>query len=123
MNAPAIERWAVTQVGGHSGEEMTDVGIDGVIRFPAGTDGPEGRALVTVKLGAEPHPRTVRDLAGADAEMAILVVRGAPTPPLTDAARHAGIYRSPGDGQTYPRVKVLGLDQLLSGERPALPTA
>lgn len=127
LHEPALERWVVAQVGGQPAGDVIDSGIDGVIRFPVGAHGREGQVLVAVKVGAEPHPRTVRDLASAtadlDADMAVLVVRGDPTPRLIDAARHAGVYISPVDDRTYPRVQVLGFDQLLSGDRPAVPTA
>lgn len=125
-----VEQWAVAQIGGRpNAGEVDDHGIDGVIRIPAGV-GPharEGRVLLAVKGGAEPDPRTVRDLASAiahaDADMAVLVVRDDPTPRLIDAARHAGTHASPVDDRTYPRVQVLGFDQLLRGDRPAVPTA
>lgn len=126
-----VERWAVAQIGGQpTGNWVDDHGIDGVICFPGGV-GPharEGRVLLAVKAGAEPDPRTVRELASAiadadaDADMAVLVVRGDPTPRLIDAARHAGTHTSPVDDRTYPRIQVLGFDQLLSGDRPAVTT-
>lgn len=130
QTARALEQWAVAQVGSQpNAGEVDDHGIDGIIRFPVGTDlhAREGQVLVAVKGGAEPDPRTVGDLVSAtadlDADMAVLVVRDDPTPRLVGAARHAGTYTSNVDGRIYPRVQVLAVDQLLRGERPAVPTA
>lgn len=128
--ARGLEQWAVAQVGAQlAGGDVGDQGIDGVIRFPVsvGPHAREGFVLLAVKGGAEPDPRTVRDLASAtddlNADMAVLVVRGDPTPRLINAAHHAGTYTSNLDGRAYPKIQVLGLDQLLRGDRPAVPTA
>lgn len=122
-----FERWAVSLVNGQPNEKQVgDKGVDGVIRFPTDRQGKNiGRALVSVKGGKAPGPTAVRDLAGTvdaqRAQMGVLVTLGEPTRGMTDAAQHAGVYTWPWNQSTYPKVQILTVAQLLSGDRPDAP--
>lgn len=122
-----FERWAVSLVNGQPNlKQVGDKGVDGVIRFPLdGTGKSIGRALVSVKGGKAPGPTAVRDLAGTldaqRAEMGVLITLEEPTRGMVDAAQHAGLYTWPWNGQTYPRVQLLTVEQLLGGKRPDAP--
>lgn len=122
-----FERWAVSMVNGQPNlKQVGDKGADGVIRFPLdGTGKNIGQILVSVKGGRAPGPTAVRDLAGTieakRAEMGVLVTLSEPTKGMVDAANHAGIYRWPWNGETYPKVQILTVAQLLDGERPDAP--
>ena len=46
-----------------------------------------------------------------------------PTAGMTDAANHSGTYRHPANGQTFPKVQILTVEDLLAGRRPKMPMA
>lgn len=54
--------------------------------------------------------------------MGVLIMRGEPTAGMRDAAGHAGTYTWPLNGQTYPKIQIITVAQLLEGIRPAIPT-
>jgi len=60
----------------------------------------------------------VRDLVGTmtreKAEMGVFVTLEPPTKAMQQEAAAAGLYRSPWDGQDYPKVQILTVDALLS---------
>lgn len=121
-----FERWAVSLVDGTPNErQVGDLGIDGVVRFPTGTNS-VGRALVSVKGGRVVSPTALRDLVGTvgtqNAEIGILITLVPPTRGLLDAARHAGSYAWPVNERSYPKVQVLTVEKLLAGQRPEMPT-
>jgi NACHT-associated inactive Restriction Endonuclease 1 len=120
-----FERWAVSLVNGQPKEKPGgDKGVDGVIRFPVGAKA-IGRAIVSVKGGGQLSPDMVRDLVGTvqtrKAEMGVLVVLGTPTKGMLEAAEHAGVYNWPVNGQNSPRVQIITIEQLLSGQKPKMP--
>jgi hypothetical protein len=45
-----------------------------------------------------------------------------PTRGIHDAADHGGTYIWPINGQTFPRVQVITVGDLLKGKRPQVPT-
>jgi DNA modification methylase len=122
-----FERWAVSLVHGQPNEKQVgDKGVDGVIRFPLDSSGKSiGKALVSVKGGKAPGPTAIRDLAGTveaqRAQMGVLVALAEPTRGMADAARHAGLYTWPWNGQSYPKVQMVTIESLLSGERLEMP--
>ena len=122
-----FERWCVMLLDGQPNEKQVgDKGIDGVIRFPLDAKGTSERVLVSVKGGAT-NPGHVRDLVGTvesqHAGMGVFISMRPPTAGMIDAANHSGTYRHPANGQTFPKVQILSVEDLLAGRRPKMPTA
>lgn len=121
-----FERWAVSLINAQPNEKQVgDKGIDGVARFPIDAKGGLGRILVSVKGGKTIGPQFVRDLLGTvgtqKAQMGILITMAEPTRGILDAVNHAGTYALPANSQTFPKVQVITVAQLLKGERPKMP--
>ncbi len=123
-----FERWAVTLADGTPNEKQVgDRGIDGVIRFLNDAKGKaeQGRVLVSVKGGKSLNPGMVRDLVGTvdsqKAEMGVLITMVAPTPGMVEAANHSGSYTWPVNGQSFPRVQIITVPELLNVKRPKMP--
>jgi DNA modification methylase len=120
-----FERWAVSQVGGQPNEKQVgDKGIDGVARFPI--DGKTtGRILVSVKGGKTINPSMARDLEGTlaqqKAELGVLIMQSAVTKGVQEVADKSGSYKHPHYGQSYPRLQVITVAELLEGKKPNLP--
>ncbi|MGL5443574.1 MAG: hypothetical protein ACRDDJ_14015, partial [[Mycobacterium] stephanolepidis] len=84
-----------------------------------------GRLVVSVKGGKQLNPQMVRDLAGVIAsddtiDGGVLVTRYTPTRGMSQAAAEAGSYTDI-VGNAYPRVQILTVEQLLSGEKAKTP--
>lgn len=123
-----FERWAVTLADGTPNEKQVgDRGIDGVIRFLNDAKGKAqgGRVLVSVKGGKSINPAMVRDLVGTvesqKAEMGVLITMVPPTPGIIEAANHSGSYTWPVNGQSFPRVQIITVPELLNFKRPKMP--
>ncbi len=126
-----FERWAVSLVNAQPNEKQVgDKGIDGIARFPLNTKYLKaarefGRILISVKGGKNIGPQFVRDLVGTvesqKAEMGILITMAQPTKGVLDAVNHGGTYTLPVNGQTFPRVQVITVMDLLKGKRPVMP--
>lgn len=120
-----FERWAVSLVGGEPNQKQVgDQGIDGRIRFDAGA-GEVGVAAVSVKGGQQINPSMVQSLVGAmqqeHADMAVLVTMRNPTPGMKQAAEVSGIYRHDISSNTYPKVQIITVAELLKGQRLEMP--
>jgi len=120
-----FERWAVSLVNAQPNEKQVgDKGVDGVARFPLDRK-TNGRILVSVKGGGTVGPQFVRDLIGTvdtqKAQMGVLITMAPPTRGIIDALDHGGTYKWPMNGQSYPRVQVITIADLLRGVRPKLP--
>jgi hypothetical protein len=123
-----FERWAVSLVKGTPNQKQVgDRGIDGVVRFYTDKDGQTGRVLVSVKGGKTINPGFARDLIGTvhneHAEMGSLLTLAEPTRGIREAVAHAGSYRWPVTGQTFPIAQVLTVEELLSGRQMQAPAA
>ena len=123
-----FERWAVTLADGTPNQKQVgDRGIDGVIRFLNDSKGKAagGRVLVSVKGGKSVNPAMVRDLVGTvdsqKAEMGVLITMVPPTPGMVEAANHSGSYVWPVNGQSFPRVQIITVPELLNFKRPKMP--
>ena len=123
-----FERWAVTLADGTPNEKQVgDRGIDGVIRFLNDKTGKAagGRVLVSVKGGKSVNPAMVPDLVGTvdsqKAEMGVLITMGSPTPGMVEAANHSGSYTWPVNGQSFPRVQIITVPELLDFRHPKMP--
>lgn len=124
-----FERWAVSLVKGTPNQKQRgDRGIvDGVVQFYTDAKGQTGRVLLSVKGGKNLAPTFARDLIGTvqteRAEMGSLITLAAPTRGIYDAVAHAGSYRWPVTGGSYPRAQVLTVEALLEGRRMEAPPA
>jgi DNA modification methylase len=122
-----FERWAVSLVRATpNAKQVGDKGSDGVIRFFTDTKGTTGRSVVSVKGGKMIGPNFVRDLLGTvqtqKAEMGVLITMEEPTRGMKDAADHAGTYTWPVSGETFPRIQLATVGDLLAGKRPRTPS-
>jgi DNA modification methylase len=122
-----FERWAVSRINARPKEKPGgDKGVDGVARFYLDKK-TAGQILVSVKGGGNLGPQFVRDLVGTvdtqKAQMGILITMGDPTPGMRDAVNHGGTYTWPVNNQTFPRVQIITVAELLAGKRPNMPTA
>ena len=120
-----FERWAVSLINAQPNtKQVGDKGVDGVARFYLDKKN-VGRVLVSVKGGKTIGPNFVRDLIGTvesqKAQMGVLISMAEPSRGVIDAANHGGTYTWLVNGQTYPKVQVITVAELLSGKRPDMP--
>ncbi|MEU2331160.1 DNA methyltransferase [Streptomyces althioticus] len=120
-----FERWCVMLVSGQPNDkQVADKGIDGVIRIPIDQKGASHRVLVSVK-GGTTNPGHVRDLLGTvesqKAAMGVFVSMKKPTKAMQEAANHSGLYTFPPNGEKFPRIQLITVEELLEGKRPKLP--
>ena len=120
-----FERWAVSRINARPNEiQRGDKGVDGVARFYLDKK-TRGKVLVSVKGGGFIGPQFVRDLIGTvetqKAQMGVLITMADPTPGIRDAVDHGGTYTWPANGQTFPRVQIITIAELLAGKRPQIP--
>jgi hypothetical protein len=115
--------WALGLVGarpvGGAKKKGADRGIDGVRYFQ---DEQRGGALVAKKMLVQVksgHVKAgdIRDFVGTlsreAAEMGVFLTLEEPSQPMRTEAAAAGNYTSPWDGQAYPRVQILTIDEVL----------
>jgi site-specific DNA-methyltransferase (adenine-specific) len=102
--------------GSRKGKKGADSGIDGILTFEDEAGGKVNRAIVQVK-GGKVGVGVIRDLVGTvtreKAAMGILLTLEEPTQQMKSEAAAAGLYRSPGWQQEYPRIQILTVDDLL----------
>ena len=119
--------WALSLVGAkplgapadsRRGKKGADRGIDGVIHF-LGDGGKAERALIQVKSGGV-NSGDIRDLRGTlereKAALAAFITLEAPSKPMETEALAAGYYETEAWGD-FPRLQLLTIESLLSGER------
>jgi DNA modification methylase len=121
-----FERWAVSRINAQPNQKQVgDKGVDGVARFPLNAKGAIGRVLVSVKGGKSIGPQFMRDLLGTvqtqKAEMGVLITMAKPTHGIIDAADHAGSYVWPINGESFPKIQIITVAELLAGKRPKMP--
>ena len=119
-----FERWCVMLLDGQPNEKQVgDKGIDGVIRIPLDKKS-SAKILVSVKGGAT-NPGHVRDLVGTvesqKAAMGVFICMQKPTKGIVDAANHSGVYIYPANGQSFPKVQIITVEELLNDKRPHMP--
>jgi DNA modification methylase len=122
-----FERWAVSLIDAQPNEKQVgDRGIDGRVRFHA-DDKRIGQAVVSVKGGATVNPGMVRDLRGTvereGAELGVLITLSEATRGMVEEADRSGTYTADLTGQTYPKIQLLTVGQLMGGIKPKMPTA
>ncbi|MCL1802001.1 MAG: restriction endonuclease [Promicromonosporaceae bacterium] len=122
-----FERWAVSLLDARPNDKRgSDRGADGVGRFLLPTSKSRfGRVLVSVKGGSSLNPGMVRDLVGTveteNAELGVLITLREPTKGMVDAANKTGAWIHPANGQTYPRMQIITVSEMLAGKKPHLP--
>ncbi len=128
-----FERWAVSKVDGQPNKrQVGDKGTDGTIRFSWGfrkrgkITAEIGRAVVSVKGGAQLDPKVVRELAGVvdsqKAMLGVLVVMDKPTRGMVEAAADAGTVTDPLTGKSFPKVQIVTVKELFDKKRLDMPT-
>ncbi len=122
-----FERWAVSLIDAQPNEKQVgDKGIDGRMRFYSDEDR-IGQALVSVKGGHTVNPAMVNEIHGTvtseHAEMGILITLTKPTRGMKEAADKSGNYTSGLTGQTYPKIQIVTVADLMAGKHPQMPTA
>jgi len=118
-----FQYWALSLIGarpvGGKPKKGDDKGVDGVRFFQDEQKGGAWVAktmLVQVKSG---HVKAgdIRDFVGTlsreGAEMGVFITIEEPTQPMRTEAAAAGMYASPWDKQSYPKVQVLTIEELL----------
>jgi DNA modification methylase len=119
-----FQNWVLGQVGarptGGRAKRGADRGIDGVRYFQ---DEKKAGALVAKKMLVQVksgHVKSgdIRDFVGTlsreAAEMGVFLTLEEPSQPMKTEAASAGMYPSPWDGQSYPKVQILTLGELLA---------
>jgi adenine specific DNA methylase Mod len=119
--------WALSLVNARPAEQKkgADKGIDGRIYFhDEGERGKTKSVILSVKAGHVTVSQ-VRDLIGVlqreKAEIGVLISFEEPTRPMRTEAASAGFYDSPWDHESYARVQLLTVGQLLEGARIEMP--
>jgi len=124
-----FEAWALGLVGARTAKKKgADRGIDGRLIFHEKQGGQTRQVLISVKAG-KVGVEGVRDLRGViereQAEIGLLITMRKPTEAMRKEAASAGFYRSGSEGVgswgNHPRIQLLTVDQLLSGQRVDMP--
>jgi site-specific DNA-methyltransferase (adenine-specific) len=109
--------------GGREGKKGADKGVDGVIYFMEDQN-ELYKAIVSVK-GGHVNSAQVRDLKGVmereKSPIGLFVTLEHPTYEMEKEALETGYYDSPTWGKKYPKIQILTIEKLLSGEKPELP--
>jgi hypothetical protein len=53
--------------------------------------------------------------------MGVLITLESATKGVQDAVDHGGVYKHPGNAQTYPRLQHITIKELLDGKKPQTP--
>ncbi len=101
-----------------TGKKGADHGIDGVINFIDEANRKPKRVIVQIKSG-KVGVSDIRDLRGVierdKAPIGVLITLEAPTEPMRQEARTAGVYHSPGWHKDFPVLQILTIEELLTG--------
>lgn len=124
-----FQLWALGLIGAQpygdpqKGKKGEDTGIDGFLYFRTPDGGRLEKVVVQVKGGKNLGPSVVRDLRGVmereKAAFGVLIVLEAPTQGMREEAAKAGVYSW--GSQSYPRLQILTVEELLAGKRPEFP--
>ncbi|WP_295822382.1 DNA methyltransferase [uncultured Deinococcus sp.] len=131
-NPHQFQFWIVGEIGAQpfgaigdskQGKKGGDTGIDGQLFFRTPDGGKVERVIVSVKAGRNLNPAMVRDLRGTvereKAAVGVLLLAHPPTKGMVQEAAQAGAYSW--GGRTFPKLQILTVEQLLSGQQPLLP--
>lgn len=53
--------------------------------------------------------------------MGVFVTMQKPTKGMVEAANHSGVYTYPTNGQPFPKVQIITIEELLDDKRPSMP--
>lgn len=118
--------WALSLVNampvGGMRKKGADQGIDGVIKFIDNGRGRSRRIIVQVKSGRV-GVRDIRELkaVAGERDLGLFLTLQPPTAPMLREAVTAGYHHSPLWQRDYPRIQIVTVEQLLSGQSPDLP--
>ena len=123
-----FEYWALGLIEARpagNGKKGADAGIDGYINFFDDGSGKAKRIIVQVKSGNVNRGQVATlkgDMEREKAEIGIFITLRPPTEPMLQEALSAGLYTPaslPND--SYPRVQILTIEQLLEGAQAEYP--
>ena len=121
--------WALGLVGARPVEQKkgADRGIDGRLYFhDEGRGAKTKQVIFSVKAGRVTVSQ-VRDLVGVlsreAAQIGVFISLEPPTAPMRQEAASVGFYESPAWGKKYPRLQLLSIEALLSGQDVDYPRA
>jgi len=120
--------WALGLVGARPAEQKkgADQGIDGRLFFHDEPTGDTKQIIFSVKAG-KVQASYVRDLVGVvnreNAQIGVLISMNEATGPMRAEAASAGLYVSPWDRKSYPRIQLLTVADLLAGRSIQFPAA
>lgn len=124
-NKHQFEWWAISLVKAQPANDRkkgADGGIDGLMWLRVGYR-ERAKVVVSVKGGFSVSVPMIRDLVGVidreQAAIGLFVTLAEPTGPMKAEAAKAGFYTV--EGERYPRVQILTVEQLLEGKKPDLP--
>lgn len=124
-NKHQFEWWALSLVKAQPANDRkkgADGGVDGILWVRIGFRD-RAKVIVSVKGGFSVAVPMIRDLVGViereKAAIGLFVTLAEPTSPMKAEAAKAGFFTV--DGERYPRVQILTIEQLLEGKKPDLP--
>ncbi|MBM3924420.1 MAG: site-specific DNA-methyltransferase [SAR202 cluster bacterium] len=118
--------WALSLVNAlpQSGEKKkgADQGIDGVFSFMDDRKGRARRVIVSVKSGGVTvkDVRELKSIIGQD-NLGLLIALRPSTEPMRVEAATGGFHHSILWERDFPRIQIMTIEELLQGQRPALP--
>ena len=127
-DAYQFQFWALTLIpafpAGGKEKKGADAGIDGLLQFKdagiAGTQIKTQTIIVQVKGGVNVSVQHIRDLRGVierdKAAMGFYICLAPPTKPMLQEAIGAGLYKSELRGQSYARLQIRTVEELLDGK-------
>ncbi len=111
-------------IGSKQGKKGSDKGIDGMIIFLDDPQNKPKKLIVQVKSG-KVKSGDIRDLVGTiereHAAMGVFLTLEEPTKDMQKEAVSAGFYHSPNWNKDYPKLQILTIERLLSGETVQMP--
>ena len=119
--------WALGLVGARPVEQKkgSDKGIDGRLYFHDEAEGRKTKQVVLSVKAGRTSVAHVRDLRGVvereQAAIGVLITMQEPSQPMRAEVAGGGFYDSPGWKTRHPRVQILTVGELLSGDRIDMP--
>ncbi len=119
--------WALGLVGARPAEEKkgADKGIDGRLYFHDEAEGGKTKQVIFSVKAGHSNVTHIRDLRGVldreKAEIGVLITNQEPTQPMKSEAAGSDHYYSPGWDQSYPRIQILTISDLLAGKKINMP--
>ena len=125
--------WTARRTGGARPLRGADRGIDGTLTFPERDPNDAEKptldhkpVIISVKGGQRAGVGDLRDLRGTvereDAAIGVMVLARQRTAAMEKEAAAAGLYHSPWDGSTYPRIQIITAGEIIHGERIEMPS-